>query len=67
MLRAYPALAYFSWFSACCIGFRAIYFSKSYMQYLPNFVQILDGTQTFFGFVGMFFLGLELGKRFRLK
>ena len=48
-------------------GFRTFYFGEEYMRSLPGFVKVVGGTQTVLGFVFLFFLGLGLRNRFRLK
>ena len=48
-------------------GFRTFYFGEEYMSSLPAFVKIVCGAQTVLGFIFLFFLGLGLRNRFRLK
>jgi hypothetical protein len=48
-------------------GFRTFYFGEDYMQNLPTFVKFIGGAQTILGFIFLFFLGLGLRNRFRLK
>ena len=48
-------------------GFRTFYLGDDYMPHLPVFVKLVGGLQTVLGFVFLFFLGLGLRNRFRLK
>lgn len=48
-------------------GFHGLYFGSDYMQDLPMWMQALSGFQTIMGFVLLFFLGLGLRQRFRLR
>lgn len=48
-------------------GFRSYYLGEAYMIALPVFVKFIGGTQTVLGFIFLFFLGLGLRNRFRLK
>lgn len=48
-------------------GFRSYYLGEAYMISLPLFAKIIGAFQTIFGFIFLFFLGLGLRNRFRLK
>lgn len=48
-------------------GFRSYYLGEAYMIALPVLVKLIGGVQTVLGFIFLFFLGLGLRNRFRLK
>ena len=48
-------------------GFRTFYLGDDYMPHLPLVVKLVGGLQTVLGFVFLFFLGLGLRNRFRLR
>lgn len=48
-------------------GFRSYYFGSAYMVSLPAVIKLIGGIQTVGGFILLFFLGLGLRNRFRLK
>lgn len=49
------------------LGFHRTFFAPDYVQNLPAFLQVLSGFQTVAGVVLLFFLGLGLRTRFRLR
>jgi hypothetical protein len=49
------------------LGLRRLYFPTDYFRDLPEFLRFWGGVQTFFSFVLLFFLGLGLRTRFRLR
>jgi hypothetical protein len=48
-------------------GFGGQYFDKDFMEALPASLKFLSGVSRIFGFVFLFFLGLGLRTRFRLR
>ena len=48
-------------------GFQRLYFDVTDLQALPRWAQVLGAVQTVCGFALLFFLGLGLRNRFRLK
>ncbi|MBR9843651.1 MAG: hypothetical protein GYB25_10845, partial [Rhodobacteraceae bacterium] len=48
-------------------GFQRLYFSAEFGQDLNGWLQFLSALQTIAGFVFLFFLGLGLRQRFRLR
>lgn len=48
-------------------GFQSAYFGGGYLGSLPAFLQVLTSFQTICGFILLFFLGLGLRTRFRLR
>ena len=59
---AYSLAATFSF-----LGFQRLYFGQGYIEKLPIWVQVFGAAQTVLGFILLFFLGLGLRTRFRLK
>lgn len=49
------------------LGFQRLYFGSTYMDTLPVWLQAVSGLQTILGFALLFFLGLGLRQRFRLR
>ncbi len=49
------------------LGFGRLFFGGEFYQKLPVVLQTLSGTQTVLGFILLFFLGLGLRNRFRLR
>jgi hypothetical protein len=49
------------------LGLHRIHFGADYYQALAPFIQLLTATQTVFGVILLFFLGLGLRTRFRLR
>ena len=49
------------------LGFSRIYYCAEYFANLPAWIKVLGGVQTIAGVVLLFFLGLGLRNRFRLK
>jgi len=48
-------------------GFQRLYFGVDYINALPTWMRVAGAVQTVFGFVFLFFLGLGLRTRFRLR
>jgi hypothetical protein len=49
------------------LGFGKLYFGGKFALGLPVWLKVVGGVQTLFGFVLLFFLGLGLRNRFRLR
>ncbi|MCG3267813.1 pentapeptide repeat-containing protein [Yoonia sp. I 8.24] len=48
-------------------GFQRLYFGEHYINALPVWIRVFGATQTVLGFILLFFLGLGLRTRFRLR
>ncbi len=49
------------------LGFNRVYFGAEYFQQLPAWIKVAGAVQTIMGIAFLFFLGLGLRNRFRLK
>ncbi len=49
------------------LGFGKLHYGAEYFKYFPVSIKILAGVQTLIGYILLFFLGLGLRNRFRLR